>query len=53
MVLPEKQPAKMSTFLQVSLRDIFRYRLRKTYEEMREKELIDDKLNNGSPRTVE
>ena len=42
----------MQTVTYVSLRDIFRWLLKRTYEEMRELNLIEDKLTNGSPRTI-
>jgi len=34
------------------MRDIFRYLLKRTYEEMRELNMIEDKMTKGSPRTI-
>lgn len=48
----EQKELKMSSLMQVSMRDIFRFMLKRTYEEMRELNLIEDKLATGSPRTV-
>jgi hypothetical protein len=42
----------MSKKVYISLQEIFKYRLRKTYEEMLDLKLIENKLTRGSPRTL-
>jgi hypothetical protein len=43
---------KISSKLLISLKEIFKFRLRKTYKEMLETGMISKKLSIGSPRTV-